>query len=151
MSTVLVRYVGLKPTEVDSKKGKTGVVWNGHGDVQAVPAEAWPKLAPHADVWELVEGQTAPQSLGLADAKPAQEVDDEDLKAMTVKAEPVAKRAAEPAPEPATEPMRVESDSTDLYNMNTAALREYAVGKGYDVDLTLKGQALRTAINLAGG
>jgi hypothetical protein len=57
----------------------------------------------------------------------------------------------EPAPEPeAPAPSGGLSDAApeavDLYNMNTAALREYAIGKGYRVDLSLKAKDLRTAI-----
>lgn len=37
----------------------------------------------------------------------------------------------------------------DLFSMNTAALREFAQDRGFDVDMTLKGQALRQAIEAA--
>lgn len=121
-----IEYIGNKPHGRNDTVANTGIVWLYKGDVQEVPDEAVPLLLKHADVWREAAPTAGPvEAGGLADAQPVTE--------------------------PATEPMRVESDSTDLYNMNTAALREYAAGKGYDVDLTLKGQALRTAINLAGG
>lgn len=135
MSTVRVMYVGLKPREIDNKKGKSGVVWNGHGDIQEVPDWAWPALSKHPDVWVDVppEPGEKPAATGLSDVAPPvkvpQEVDDADLVAMTVTIQP---------PE--------QSPAADLYNMNTAALREYAVGKGYRVDLSMKAKDLRAAI-----
>jgi hypothetical protein len=135
MDTVRVMYVGLKGREVDNKKGKTGIVWEFHGDIKDVPASAWPALAVHPDVWIEVPpepGEKPAAVTGLSDVLPAkvpQEVDDADLVAMTVTAQPPEQSAA-----------------ADLYNMNTAALREYAVGKGYRVDLSLKAKDLRAAI-----
>lgn len=64
-----VRYLGNKARKEDNVAG-SGVVWIGNGDVQEVPAEAWPKLAKHPDVWELVEqkGEVASSFAGLSDA-----------------------------------------------------------------------------------
>lgn len=144
-----VMYIGLKAREVDNKKGKSGVVWNGHGDIQEVPDWAWPALSKHPDVWVDVPPEPNDKpTTGLSDVAPPkpvpQEVDDADLVAQTVTIKP-----AENAPEP----VAVESDSTppsavavDLYSMNTAALRDYAVRKELRVDLALKGPALRSAI-----
>lgn len=68
MNTVKVRYVGLKDKETDRKAG-TGLTWVGKGAVHDVPAEAWPKLAKHPDVWELVEGgEEVTSPPGLSDA-----------------------------------------------------------------------------------
>lgn len=69
MNTVKVRYVGLKDKETDRKAG-TGLTWVGKGAVHDVPVEAWPKLAKHPDVWELVEqkGEVASSFAGLSDA-----------------------------------------------------------------------------------
>lgn len=61
---VAVRYVGPKARKSDNVAG-TGTVWIGHGDVQDVPASAWPKLAAYPDVWRLA-GDTTP----LPDASP---------------------------------------------------------------------------------
>ncbi len=140
MGTIRVMYVGSKPREIDNKKAKTGIVWTGHGDIQDVPDWAWPILAKHPDVWVDVPpepGKAPTDRPGLSDiappAKVPQEVDDADLKAMTQSVVPP------------------ESSAPDLYTMNTAALREYAASKGYGVDLTLKGQALRAAVQAAGG
>lgn len=63
-----------------------------------------------------------------------------------VPAEPAAEATGGLADAPAAQ-----EEAPDLYSMNTAALREYATGKGYALDLTLKGQALRNAIQAAGG
>ncbi len=132
MSTTRVMYVGSKPREIDNKKGKTGIVWNGHGDIQDVPTSAWPALAKHPDVWIEVPpepGEKPAVVTGLSDVAPKkvpQEVDDADLVAMTVTAKP---------PE--------NTPGADLYNMNTAALREYAAGKGYAVDLSLTAMYVR--------
>lgn len=52
MNTVQVEYVGQKPIKHDNVAG-TGIVWNGPGDVQTVPNEAWARMARHADVWRL--------------------------------------------------------------------------------------------------
>lgn len=62
----MVRYVGRKPIKADNVAG-TGVVWNGPGDEQAVPVDAWPKLAKHEGVWDLVE-EAVPTGLTLGDA-----------------------------------------------------------------------------------
>lgn len=53
MSKLNVRYVGRKPSRTDTVAG-TGITWVGEGDVQAVPAEAWPALSKHPDIWQLV-------------------------------------------------------------------------------------------------
>ena len=87
MSTVNVRYIGLKDRETD-RRGGTGLTWIGHGAVHAVPVAAWVKyLSKHPDVWELVaESEPGPtSSLGLGDAKlPA--ATDEALPAKPAKA-----------------------------------------------------------------
>lgn len=36
-------------------RADTGVVWAGHGDVKAYPADKWPLLALHPDVWRLYD------------------------------------------------------------------------------------------------
>lgn len=59
--TVRVEYIGKKDTRVDTVAG-TGVVWYGTGDVQTVPAEAWPRMSRHADVWRLAEEQDSDES-----------------------------------------------------------------------------------------
>src|SRR5262249_62007667 len=51
MSTVRVRYVGLKPREQDHLYG-TGIWWEGAGDVKDVPADKWP-LRAEEDTSEL--------------------------------------------------------------------------------------------------
>lgn len=53
-----VEYVGSKAKSTDNVAG-TGTVWNGPGDVQKVPASAWPKLAKHAH-WRLAGAAAAP-------------------------------------------------------------------------------------------
>lgn len=137
MDTIRVMYVGSKPREVDDKKARTGIVWEGHGDIKDVPAWAWPALSKHPDVWIDVPpepGEPAPVAVPRPPEPVRQEVDDADLVAQTSAIKPT------------------ETAKVDLYGLNTAALREYAVGKGYKgIDLTLKGQALRAAIQAAGG
>jgi hypothetical protein len=61
---VLVRLVADRDFKDDCRAG-TGVVWRGKGDVQSYPAEHWPKLAAHPDVWELVfeEGEVPPANI----------------------------------------------------------------------------------------
>lgn len=39
-------------------RGDTGVVWAGHGDVKAYPADKWHLLADHPDVWRLFDPAT---------------------------------------------------------------------------------------------
>lgn len=79
MSTIKVRYIGVKPRQTDCLAG-TGTVWNGPGDVQTVPLKAWEKFSKHPTVYELVE-EDAPAAtasgatLADADAPP-------DLKAL---------------------------------------------------------------------
>lgn len=53
-----VEYVGSKAKSTDNVAG-TGTVWNGPGDVQKVPASAWPKLAKHAH-WRIAGAATSP-------------------------------------------------------------------------------------------
>lgn len=36
-------------------KNYTGIVWSGRGDVQNYPADLWPRLRGHHDVWRLYE------------------------------------------------------------------------------------------------
>ena len=55
----LVMYVGSKPTKTDNVAG-TGIVWNGHGDVQEVPGKAVSALLAHGGVWQLVESVEQP-------------------------------------------------------------------------------------------
>jgi hypothetical protein len=113
----LVEYIGRKPKQTDTVAG-TGTIWVGTGDVQPVSDEAWAAMAKHPFVWRLAEKQQVPAVTGgLSDA---------------------ASLSSDDSDKPADKP--------DLYAMNTAALRDYATAKGYDVDLTLKGSALRAAI-----
>lgn len=146
MSTVLVRYVGLKDREFD-KKGGTGMWWNA-GESKLVPMSAWLKMKNHPDVWALdtVDDPAADELIsrlaGLSNAAPVlvpQEIDDADLVALTASIMPAESS-------PATDASEKPSDKPDLYAMNTAALREYAAAKGYDVDMTLKGSTLRASI-----
>lgn len=87
MSTVNVRYVGLKDRETD-RKGGTGLTWIGHGAVHPVPIKAWDAhLSKHPDVWELA-AESEPDTmsgLGLGDAKPAVAADEAPPPAEPVK------------------------------------------------------------------
>ena len=76
MSTIQVRYIGVKPRQTDCLAG-TGTVWNGPGDVQTVPLKAWEKFSKHPTVYELVEGDEPEAAstddsgaMTLADAPP---------------------------------------------------------------------------------
>jgi len=85
MSTLKVRYVGKKDRRADTVAG-TGLVWEGHGDVQLATPQAWDKLRRHPDVWELVvDDDEQPEGLGLAQAKmpPADVSETFDLDAAT--------------------------------------------------------------------
>lgn len=142
----MVRYVGLKDREFD-KKGGTGMTWE-RGESKLVPFGAWEKMAKHPDVWALdtVDDPAADELIsrlaGLSNATPVfvpQEIDDDDLTALRVSIVPAeSSLSSDDSDKPADKP--------DLFTMQTAALREYAKAKGYDVDLTMKGSALRTAI-----
>lgn len=48
-----IRYIGKKERKVDNVIAGTGIVWNGQGDVQAVPDSAVKKLLEHTDSFEL--------------------------------------------------------------------------------------------------
>lgn len=63
-----VMYVGRKAMKTDNV-ADTGVVWVGHGDIQDVPDDAWPKLENYPDVWVSVPPEPAPDA-GLSDAEP---------------------------------------------------------------------------------
>lgn len=81
MSNVRVEYIGDKPTKEDNV-ANTGMVWLGNGDVQAVPTEAWAKMARHTGVWRLadqVETEAPKRQLGelgvdgpVGDSKPTE-------------------------------------------------------------------------------
>lgn len=47
-----IRYIGKKERKTDTIAG-TGITWNGHGDVQEVPASAVAALLEHTDSFEL--------------------------------------------------------------------------------------------------
>lgn len=66
-----VKYVGTKSVKTDNVAG-TKTVWAGQGDVQEVDDVTWAKLRKHPDIWECVDGSTAPSSTSpsLADAVP---------------------------------------------------------------------------------
>ena len=66
-TTVRVRYVGLKDKEQDTV-ARTDIWWVGIGDIKEVPASAWPILAKHPDVWELVEDPQPVESAAEAEA-----------------------------------------------------------------------------------
>lgn len=70
MSDVYLKYVGKKPTAIDSICG-TGVVWNGNGDIKPIADTAAEKLLKHPDQWELV---TLKEALKREQEKPIEPV-----------------------------------------------------------------------------
>lgn len=57
--TVLVEYVGLKPSRTDNLYG-TNITWEGPGDVREVPADTWARMKVHRDIWrEVVPGTSS--------------------------------------------------------------------------------------------
>ena len=46
----------------------TSTMWSGHGDVQWYPAALWSKLAPHPDVWRLIDVESAQRAIEVAAA-----------------------------------------------------------------------------------
>lgn len=52
-------------------RSDSGVIWAGHGDVKAYPADKWPLLAEHPDVWRLFDPETMSLA-GTAGAASAQ-------------------------------------------------------------------------------
>jgi|GEM_PF-3379013 len=52
-------------------RSNSGVIWDGHGDVKAYPADRWPLLAEHPDVWRLFDPATMSPA-GTAGAATAQ-------------------------------------------------------------------------------
>ncbi len=114
-----VQYIGNKPLKTDNVAG-TGLVWNGHGDVQDVPEAAAAKLLRHPDVWALPAVETEPEKeqQGL-DSKP-------DFK------------LAGP-----------DDTVIDLAEMDDKAVKAFATEHKLDVDLRKKGDALRGAVMAA--
>jgi hypothetical protein len=53
----------------DDCRAGTATVWNGKGDVQPYPKRLWPKLAPHPDVWRLVNNDQPRIDLPELDAR----------------------------------------------------------------------------------
>lgn len=92
MTTIQVRYIGVKPKQTDCIAG-TGTVWNGPGDVKTVPIKAWEQFRKHPTVYELVEGEAQSQpssnkTLADADTPPDLNAMDRDaLFALAVKRE----------------------------------------------------------------
>lgn len=74
-----VKYIGRKQLRTDNIGG-TKTVWFGHGDVQAVPDEAWEKLSQYPDVWVLAT--TVTPILADATVTDAQPAAADDLAAM---------------------------------------------------------------------
>lgn len=46
--------------------GGTSTMWAGTGDVQWYPAALWSKLAPHPDVWRLIDVESAQRAIEAA-------------------------------------------------------------------------------------
>lgn len=55
-----LRYIGQCAIKDDNVL-RTGIRWHGHGDIQAVPDWAAPRLLSHRDVWEEVDAAKAEQ------------------------------------------------------------------------------------------
>jgi hypothetical protein len=70
---VKLRYVGFKPVAIDNIS-RTGITWNGNGDVQEVPAHAAKALLKFPDQWELA----SPGDLPILTAPEVIRVTDED-------------------------------------------------------------------------
>lgn len=86
MSTIKVEYVGRKPFAIDNV-ARSGVMWNGAGDVQLVtPAQA-KILTAYADQWALVDGDDQT----LLDAPVVVVVQDKDGTDVTIAAESLSK------------------------------------------------------------
>jgi len=52
------QYIGNKPVKPDNV-AKTGIIWNGKGDIKAVPAGAADRLLSHPDIWVEVPRRVA--------------------------------------------------------------------------------------------
>ncbi len=52
-------------------KNYTGIVWSGRGDVQNYPANLWPRLREHPDVWRLYTPAEQAPAPAPAPAQPA--------------------------------------------------------------------------------
>lgn len=68
-NSVIVELVLDRSFKDDCRAG-TGIVWRGKGDQNYYPANLWVKLAPHPDVWKLIEEEdrATPSSLTPAAA-----------------------------------------------------------------------------------
>lgn len=71
----------------DDCRCNTGIVWNGKGDVQPYPANLWPKLAVHPDVWRLAEVQ--PEGVNVTKVR-SESLEDERKRLGVAEAERVA-------------------------------------------------------------
>jgi hypothetical protein len=116
MQTIALQYIGKKPRQTDTV-AKTGIVWNGPGDVQRVPILEVSKFLAHPMVWAV----HAPGA-GLERIKPA----DGDPVPAEVKAEAVM-----------TDP---------LNEMDKAQLVAYAESIGIKLDKRRTVEALREKI-----
>lgn len=99
---LLVEYIGKKPRKED-RDFKTGVVWDGHGDTQPVPASIASRMCIlHPDIWRLVRPGEEPSARQLdaprrdfTNPRAAWEA------SQKAQAEKKAKAAAPPPPPPA--------------------------------------------------
>lgn len=71
----------------DDCRCNTGIVWRGKGDTQLYPANLWPKLAAHPDVWRLADEQ--PDGVKVTSVR-SESLEDERKRLGTAEAERVA-------------------------------------------------------------
>jgi hypothetical protein len=154
-----LRYVGRKPIKADSV-ARTGIVWNGHGDIQSVPDDKAGLFLEHPDIWEPVGAMPAGVPTLTATLAPT----------------PAPTLAPTPAPTPA--PAAVDDDKTpeqgrkhltvvapqsdsdslfrirdedtddiiDLNSLDERGLKALCRENGIPVDLRSRGDAFRAAI-----
>lgn len=65
---VQVEYIGTKERKEDNLTG-SGVVWQGHGDVQHVTAAQWGALSKHGEVWRLAKSEAVANAGGTAETR----------------------------------------------------------------------------------
>lgn len=72
---VALRYVGAKPSKVDTLAGSR-VTWRGPGDVREVPLDAAKRLLRHPDVWALPDAPWEPPAPPPLDMEAKQQLSD---------------------------------------------------------------------------
>lgn len=140
-------------------RGDTGVIWAGHGDVKAYPADKWPLLAEHPDVWRLYDGGSAAnaaEAVAPAQATQLEAAQAEVLRQAMARIRQLEEMLAKHLPKPPAEPkeQQVQNDLEERQQLaasrNTDLVAVVLDDDDQDaVDDTVGGQSGEVAVHRA--